>query len=154
MNKLKEYTELFNNEIKVHQNEIENFESHLLQEHKNFSNFFQDKISNSENNYKQFDSFKENFINQINSILNNMKEENYDLIFKINDSINQLNKNQNKKIDSLLKILMNNNLIPIDFDYNTFCSLNENNFKLEDIQPSSYRNNNESNTEYNLKNSP
>ena len=86
-------------------------------------------------------SFSDEDNRQIKNIINNLKEENATLKLKINDNINELNKFHNKKSDILLKLLMNNNLIPPDFDYKAFCSWNY--FREDnDLNSSSYRNNN------------
>lgn len=46
MTKLKELSDYYNKEIKMHQNEIEHFENHTSEEQTYFSNFFQEKLEN------------------------------------------------------------------------------------------------------------
>ena len=141
ISKIKELSEYFNKEITLQQNEIENFEKHILEEHSHFSDFFQEKIKNVENSMNKNFSFSDEDNRQIKNIINNLKEENETLKLKINDDINELNKFHNKKNDILLKILMNNNLVPPDFDYKAFYSWN---YYKEDneLNSSSYRNSN------------
>ena len=141
ISKIKELSEFFNKEIALQQNEIENFEKHILEEHNHFSDYFQEKIKNLENNMNKNFCFNDEDNKQLKNIINNLKEENENIKLKFNENINELNKFHNKKNDILLKILMNNNLIPPDFDYKAFCTWNyigsEN-----DIMSSSFRNNN------------
>ena len=144
MTKLRELSDYFNKEIKMEQNEIEHFENHILEEHNHFSNYFQDKLDNFENNIKKNVNYTDTDIKQIKILINSIKDENENYIQKINDNINELNKFHNKKNDTILKILMNNNLVPPDFNYNSFCSWNMNNNILEDYD-SSNRNNYQSN---------
>ena len=144
ISKIKELSEYFNKEITIQQNEIENFEKHILEEHSHFSDYFQEKIKNLEINMNKNFSFSDEDNRQIKNIINNLKEENATLKLKINDNINELNKFHNKKSDILLKLLMNNNLVPPDFDYKAFCSWNY--FREDkDLNSSSYRNNNYNN---------
>ena len=144
ISKIKELSEYFNKEITLQQNEIENFEKHILEEHSHFSDYFQEKIKNLEININKNFSFSDEDNRQIKNIINNLKEENATMKLKINDNINELNKFHNKKSDILLKLLMNNNLVPPDFDYKTFCSWNY--FREDnDLNSSSYRNPNYNN---------
>ena len=144
ISKIKELSEYFNKEITLQQNEIENFEKHILEEHSHFSDYFQEKVKNLEININKNFSFSDEDNRQIKNIINNLKEENATLKLKINDNINELNKFHNKKSDILLKLLMNNNLVPPDFDYKTFCSWNY--FREDnDLNSSSYRNPNYNN---------
>ena len=144
ISKIKELFEYFNKEITLQQSEIENFEKHILEEHSRFSDFFQEKIKNLENNINKNFSFSDEDNRQIKNYINNLKEENETLKLKINDDINELNKFHNKKNDILLKILMNNSLVPTDFDYKAFCSWNY--YKEDnDLNSSSYRNSNYNN---------
>ena len=137
MSKLKELSDYFNKEIKMQQKEIEHFENHILEEHTHFSNFFQEKLEIFEENVNKNVSFTDVDIKQIKIFINSLKDENDNLKQRINDSINDLNKFHNKKNDTILKILMNNNLIPPDFDYNSFCSWNNvNNCFLEEFESS------------------
>ena len=137
MSKLKELSDYFNKEIKMQQKEIEHFENHILEEHTHFSNFFQEKLEIFEENVSKNVSFTDVDIKQIKIFINSLKDENDNLKQRINDSINDLNKFHNKKNDTILKILMNNNLIPPDFDYNSFCSWNNvNNCFLEEFESS------------------
>ena len=122
ISKIKELSEFFNKEITLQQNEIENFEKHILEEHNHFSDYFQEKIKNLENNMNKNFCFNDEDNKQLKNIINNLKEENENIKLKINENINELNKFHNKKNDILLKILMNNNLIPPDFDYKAFCT--------------------------------
>lgn len=137
MSKLNELSDYFNKEIKMQQKEIEHFENHILEEHTHFSNFFQEKLEIFEENVNKNVSFTDVDIKQIKIFINSLKDENDNLKQRINDSINDLNKFHNKKNDTILKILMNNNLIPPDFDYNSFCSWNNvNNCFLEEFESS------------------
>ena len=137
MSKLKELSDYFNKEIKMQQKEIEHFENHILEEHTHFSNFFQEKLEIFEENVSKNVSFTDVDIKQIKIFINSLKDENDNLTQRLNDSINELNKFHNKKNETRLKILMNNNLIPPDFDYNSFCSWNNvNNCFLEEFESS------------------
>lgn len=152
MTKLKELSDYYNKEINMQQSEIEHFEKHLLEEHAHFSNFFQEKLQNFEENVNKNVCGKDNEMKQIKKSINNIKDENDNLKQKINDSINELNKYHSKKNDSLLKILMSNNLVPPDFDYNSFCSWNGDNYFTDECQTSN-RNNYVLNNNYNEQNS-
>ena len=152
MTKLKELSDYFNKEINMQQNEIEHFEKHLLEEHTHFSNFFQEKLENFEENVNKNVCGKDSEMKQIKKSINSIKDENDNLKQKINESINELNKYHNKKNDSILKILMMNNLVPPDFDYNSFCAWNGNNYVIDECQTSN-RNNYILNNNYNEQNS-
>ena len=154
MTKLKELTDYFNNEIKLQQKEIEHFEKHILDEHTHFSNFFQEYLENFEENIKKNSTYTDADIKQIKIIINTLKDDNENLIQKINDNINELNKCHNKKIDALLKILMSNNLVPPNFDYNSFCAWNTNNYILDEIESSNRNNLNVNNNNYSEQNPP
>lgn len=124
LTKIKELSDYFNKEITLQQNEIENFEKYIMQEHSHFSDFFQEKLKGLEQNINKNISFIDADNKQLKIITRNLKEENENLKVKINENINELNKFHNKKNDAVLKILMNNNLVPPDFDYKSFCAWN------------------------------
>ena len=124
LTKIKELSDYFNKEITLQQNEIENFEKYIMQEHSHFSDFFQEKLKGLEQNMNKNISFIDADNKQLKIITKNLKEENENLKVKINENINELNKFHNKKNDTILKILMNNNLVPPDFDYKSFCAWN------------------------------
>ena len=138
MAKLKELSEFFDKEITIQQNEIENFEKHVLEEHNHFSEYFQEKLKNLDENLNKNINLNTANIKQIKILMKNLNDETENLKLKFNDNINDLNKFHNKKNDALLKILMNNNLIPTDFDYKNFCSWN---YNSNELNSSSYRNN-------------
>lgn len=138
MAKLKELSEFFDKEITIQQNEIENFEKHVLEEHNHFSEYFQEKLKNLDENLNKNINLNTANIKQIKILMKNLNDETENLKLKFNDNINDLNKFHNKKNDALLKILMNNNLIPPDFDYKNFCSWN---YNSNELNSSSYRNN-------------
>ena len=140
LTKIKELSDYFNKEITLQQNEIENFEKYIMQEHSHFSDFFQEKLKVLEQNMNKNISFTDADNKQLKIITKNLKEENENLIVKINENINELNKFHNKKNDTILKILMNNNLVPPDFDYKSFCAWNYSGTE-NDLISSSNRNN-------------
>ena len=140
LTKIKELSDYFNKEITLQQNEIENFEKYIMQEHSHFSDFFQEKLKNLEQNMNKNMSFIDADNKQLKIITKNLKEENENLKVKINENINELNKFHNKKNDTILKILMNNNLVPPDFDYKSFCAWNYSGTE-NDLISSSNRNN-------------
>jgi len=142
MTKIKELSDLINKETTLQQNEIENFEKHILEEHNHFSDFFQEKLKNIEINMNKNSVCNDEDNKQLKLFVNNLKEENDNLKIKINENINELNKFHNKKNDTLLKILMNNNLVPPDFDYKSFCAWNYSGTDNYLMSSSSYRNNN------------
>ena len=142
MTKIKELSDLINKETILQQNEIENFEKHILEEHNHFSDFFQEKLKNIEINMNKNTVCNDEDNKQLKLFVNNLKEENDNLKIKINENINELNKFHNKKNDTLLKILMNNNLVPPDFDYKSFCAWNYSGTDNYLMSSSSYRNNN------------
>lgn len=153
MSKLKELSDYFNNEIKMQQKEIENFEKHVLDEHTHFSNFFQEKMENFEENVNKNVSYSDGDIKQIKIMINKIKDEYDDLKQKMNDNINELNKFHNKKNDTLLKVLMSNNLIPPDFDYNSFCAWKGNTYIIDEIESSKRNNFNINSNNYNEQSS-
>ena len=140
LTKIKELSDYFNKEITLQQNEIENFEKYIMQEHSHFSDFFQEKLKVLEQNMNKNISFTDADNKQLKIITKNLKEENENLKVKINENINELNKFHNKKNDTILKILMNNNLVPPDFDYKSFCAWNYSGTE-NDLISSSNRNN-------------
>ena len=140
LTKIKELSDYFNKEITLQQNEIENFEKYIMQEHSHFSDFFQEKLKNLEQNMNKNMSFIDADNKQLKIITKNLKEENENLKVKINENFNELNKFHNKKNDTILKILMNNNLVPPDFDYKSFCAWNYSGTE-NDLISSSNRNN-------------
>ena len=140
LTKIKELSDYFNKEITLQQNEIENFEKYIMQEHSHFSDFFQEKLKGLEQNMDKNISFTDADNKQLKIITKNLKEENENLKVKINENINELNKFHNKKNDTILKILMNNNLVPPDFDYKSFCAWNYSGTE-NDLISSSNRNN-------------
>ena len=142
MTKIKELSDLMNKDITLQQNEIENFEKHILEEHSHFSDFFQEKLKNIEQDMNKYFICTDEDNKQLKLFMNNLKEENDNLKIKIKENINELNKFHNKKNDTLLKILMNNNLVPPDFDYKSFCAWNYSSTDNYLMSSSSYRNNN------------
>ena len=140
LTKIKELSDYFNKEITLQQNEIENFEKYIMQEHSHFSDFYQEKLKVLEQNINKNISFTDADNKQLKIITKNLKEENENLKVKINENINELNKFHNKKNDTILKILMNNNLVPPDFDYKSFCAWNYSGTE-NDLISSSNRNN-------------
>ena len=140
LTKIKELSDYFNKEITLQQNEIENFEKYIMQEHSHFSDFFQEKLKVLEQNMNKNISFTDADNKQLKIITKNLKEENENLKVKINENFNELNKFHNKKNDTILKILMNNNLVPPDFDYKSFCAWNYSGTE-NDLISSSNRNN-------------
>lgn len=153
MTKLRELSDYFDKEIKMQQSEIKHFEKHILDEHSRFSTFYQEKMEKLEENVNNHVSYNDVDIKQIKIIINNIKNEYDDLKQKINDDINELNKFHNKKNDTLLKVLMSNNLIPPDFDYNSFCAWKGNTFIITDINSSNRNNDFNINNNYNEENS-
>ena len=152
MTKLKELSDLYGREISMQQNEIENFEKHILEEHSHFSDYFQDKLKTLEENMNKNISFSDADNKQLKIIINNLRDENENLKIKIGENINELNKFHNKKNDTILKILMNNNLVPPDFDYKSFCAWNFQGLD-DNLISSSYRNNfNNNNIQNNFQN--
>ena len=109
-------------------------------------------MENFEENVNKNKNFTDADIKQIKMIINGLKDDNENLKQKINDNINELNKFHNKKSDTLLKILMNNNLVPPDFDYNSFCAWNSNNYILDEIESSNRTNLNINNNNINNNN--
>ena len=138
--KFKELSDFFGKELSIQRNEIENFEKHILDEHSHFSDYFQEKLKTLEQNINQNLSFSDADNKQLKIIINNLREENENIKIKIGENINELNKFQNKKNDAILKILMDNNLVPPDFDYKSFCAFNCTSVN-NDLTSSSYRNN-------------
>ena len=152
MTKLKELSDLYGREISMQQNEIENFEKHILEEHSHFSDYFQDKLKTLEENMNKNISFSDADNKQLKIIINNLRDENENLKIKIGENINELNKFHNKKNDTILKILMNNNLVPPDFDYKSFCAWNFQGLD-DNLISSSYLNNfNNNNIQNNFQN--
>jgi len=151
MTKLKELSDLYGREISMQQNEIENFEKHILEEHSHFSDYFQDKLKTLEENMNKNISFSDADNKQLKIIINNLRDENENLKIKIGENINELNKFHNKKNDTILKILMNNNLVPPDFDYKSFCAWNFQGLD-DNLISSSYRNNFNNNIQNNFQN--
>ena len=132
--KIDQLTEFVNIQIKTHQNEIEHFESHVLGEQNNFNEFIQEKLNLFEENVNKNLNYSDDSMKQIKSNMNELVENEVNLRNKTVECINELNKHQTKKYESLLKILMNNNLVPIDFNYNNFCETVYRNALVGDIK--------------------
>ena len=118
---LKEITKFcddISKDLKMNQNEIGLLEKHISDEQKNFGTFLQEKMSDFESNINKNMGYVSEDVKILQKDVINLQKNLEDFKDKTFQAVNDVEKFQNKKYDDLFKIMIKNNLILPNFNYN------------------------------------
>ena len=106
-------------DLKMNQNEIGLLEKHIMDEQKNFGKFIQEKVADYEGNINKNVGYISEDVKILQKDVNNLKKNLEDFKDKTFEAVNDIEKFQNKKYDDLFGIMIRNNLVKPNFNYNT-----------------------------------
>ena len=119
-------------DLKMNQSEIGLLEKHITDEQKNFGKFIQEKMNDFEGNITKNMGYVSEDVKILQKDFNNLKNNLEDFKDKTFEAVNDVEKYQNKKYDDLLKIMIKNNLVMPNFNYNNKIVKNNNSFLDEE----------------------
>ena len=105
-------------DLKMNQNEIGLLEKHISDEQKNFGAFLQEKMGDFEKNINKNMGYVSEDVKILQKDVINLQKNLEDFKDKTFEAVNDVEKFQNKKYDDLFKIMIKNNLIMPNFNYN------------------------------------
>ena len=114
-------------DLKMNQREIGLLEKHIMDEQKNFGKFIQEKVADYEGNINKNVGYISEDVKILQKDVNNLKKNLEDFKDKTFEAVNDIEKFQNKKYDDLFGIMIRNNLVKPNFNYNTKIVKNNNN---------------------------
>ena len=117
-------------DLKMNQSEINLLEKHMTDEQKNFGKFIQEKIGDFERNINKNVGYISEDVTILKKDVNNLQKNLEDFKDKTFEAVNDVEKYQNKKYDDLFKIMIKNDMIMPNFNYNNKI-LKNNNITLE-----------------------
>ena len=117
-------------DLKMNQSEINLLEKHMTDEQKNFGKFIQEKIGDFERNINKNVGYISEDVTILKKDVNNLQKNLEDFKDKTFVAVNDVEKYQNKKYDDLFKIMIKNNMIMPNFNYNNKI-LKNNNITIE-----------------------
>jgi epidermal growth factor receptor substrate 15 len=117
-------------DLKMNQSEINLLEKHMTDEQKNFGKFIQEKIGDFERNINKNVGYISEDVTILKKDVNNLQKNLEDFKDKTFEAVNDVEKYQNKKYDDLFKIMIKNNMIMPNFNYNNKI-LKNNNITIE-----------------------
>ena len=126
---LKEITKFcddISKDLKMNQNEIGLLEKHISDEQKNFGTFIQEKMGDFEKNISKNMGYVSEDVKILQKDVINLQKNLEDFKDKTFQAVNDVEKFQNKKYDDLFKIMIKNNLIMPNFNYNNKITKNIN----------------------------
>ena len=126
---LKEITKFcddISKDLKMNQNEIGLLEKHISDEQKNFGTFIQEKMGDFEKNINKNMGYVSEDVKILQKDVINLQKNLEDFKDKTFQAVNDVEKFQNKKYDDLFKIMIKNNLIMPNFNYNNKITKNTN----------------------------
>ena len=126
---LKEITKFcddISKDLKMNQNEIGLLEKHISDEQKNFGTFIQEKMGDFEKNISKNMGYVSEDVKILQKDVINLQKNLEDFKDKTFQAVNDVEKFQNKKYDDLFKIMIKNNLIMPNFNYNNKITKNTN----------------------------
>ena len=106
-------------DLKMSQSEIGLLEKHIMDEQKNFGKFIQEKVADYEGNINKNVGYISEDVKILQKDVNNLKKNLEDFKDKTFEAVNDIEKFQNKKFDDLFGIMIRNNLVKPNFNYNT-----------------------------------
>ena len=119
-------------DLKMNQSEIGLLEKHITDEQKNFGKFIQEKMNDFEGNITKNMGYVSEDVKILQKDFNNLKNNLEDFKDKTFEAVNDVEKYHNKKYDDLLKIMIKNNLVMPNFNYNNKIVKNNNSFLDEE----------------------
>ena len=126
---LKEITKFcddISKDLKMNQNEIGLLEKHISDEQKNFGTFIQEKMGDFEKNISKNMGYVSEDVKILQKDVINLQKNLEDFKDKTFQAVNDVEKFQNKKYDDLFKIMIKNNLLMPNFNYNNKITKNIN----------------------------
>ena len=105
-------------DLKANQSEINLLEKHITDEQKNFGKFIQEKIGDFERNIIKNIGYISEDVSILQKDVNNLQKNLEDFKEKTFVAVNDVEKYQNKKYDDLFKIMIKNNMVMPNFNYN------------------------------------
>ena len=118
INEINKFCDDVNKDLKNNQNEINLLEKHMTDEQKNFAKFLQEKNEDFERNINKNVGYASEDIKLLQKDMNNLQKNLEDFKDKTFEAVNDVEKFQNKKYDDLFRIMITNNLIMPNFNYN------------------------------------
>jgi len=114
-------------DLKTNQSEIGLLEKHIMEEQKNFGKFIQEKMADYEGNINKNVGYISEDVKILQKDVSNLQKNLEDFKDKTFEAVNDVEKYQNKKYDDLFGIMIRNNLVKPNFNYNTKIVKNNNN---------------------------
>ena len=114
-------------DLKTNQSEIGLLEKHIMEEQKNFGKFIQEKMADYERNINKNVGYISEDVKILQKDVSNLQKNLEDFKDKTFEAVNDVEKYQNKKYDDLFGIMIRNNLVKPNFNYNTKIMKNNNN---------------------------
>ena len=114
-------------DLKTNQSEIGLLEKHIMEEQKNFGKFIQEKMADYEGNINKNVGYISEDVKILQRDVSNLQKNLEDFKDKTFEAVNDVEKYQNKKYDDLFGIMIRNNLVKPNFNYNTKIMKNNNN---------------------------
>lgn len=119
INEINKFCDDVSKDLKNNQNEINLLEKHMTNEQKNFAKFVQEKNEDFEKNINKNVGYASEDIKLLQKDMNNLQKNLEDFKDKTFEAVNDIEKYQNKKYDDLFRIMITNNLVMPNFNYNT-----------------------------------
>ena len=127
INEINKFCDDVSKDLKTNQNEIGLLQKHMMNEQKNFGKYLEEKMSDYERNINKNVGYMSEDVKLLQKDVNNLQKNLEDFKDKTFEAVNDVEKYQNKKYDDLFKIMIRNNLIMPNFNYNTKIVKNNNN---------------------------
>ena len=118
INEINKFCDDVNKDLKNNQKEINLIEKHMTDEQKNFAKFLQEKNEDFERNINKNVGYASEDIKLLQKDVNNLQKNLEDFKDKTFEAVNDVEKYQNKKYDDLFRIMITNNLVMPNFNYN------------------------------------
>ena len=118
LKEINKFSEDVSKDLKMNQNEIGLLEKHISDEQKNFGTFLQEKMNDFEKNINKNMGYVSEDVKILQKDVFNLQKNLEDFKDKTFEAVNDVEKFQNKKYDDLFKIMIKNNLIMPNFNYN------------------------------------
>ena len=113
-------------DLKNSQNEIGLLEKHMMDEQKKFGKFMEEKMADYQRNINKNVGYISEDVKILQKDVEGLKKNLEDFKDKTFEAVNDVEKYQNKKYDDLFKIMITNNLVMPNFNYNTKIVKNNN----------------------------
>ena len=126
LKEINKFSDDVSKDLKMNQNEISLLEKHISDEQKNFGTFLQEKMNDFEKNINKNLGYVSEDVKILQKDVLNLQKNLEDFKDKTFEAVNDVEKFQNKKYDDLFKIMIKNNLIMPNFNYNNKITKNIN----------------------------